>query len=180
MRYKGLILLLSGLLLGILLGLLIFRSSPLNNSTTGARRLPPTIGSPVKDFQLYTLDTELVSLKDNLFQPVVINFWATWCGPCKEEMPLLEKLSKQYSNQVTFIGVNSGEDQDTVKQFLAKQDINFLILLDQAGNVTDDYFVKNFPMTFFVDKDGILQVQQIGLLTDEKARQYLKAIGVEP
>lgn len=180
MKYKGLILILSGLLVGVLLGALVFFSGPNNYRPASNRRLPPTIGSPVKGFQLHSPAETPFSLSDFRGKPVVINFWATWCTPCKEEMPLLEEFYNRYPNQMVIIGINSGEDKATVDQFLGSQKITFPILLDLDGNVSDEYFVKNFPMTFFIDKDGILRAQHIGMLTEDRLHVYLRTIGVEP
>ncbi len=144
------------------------------------RPLPPTVGSPVPDFELTGADGALESLSSSRGKQVIINFWATWCPPCKEEMPLLEQYGKKYAGTLVILGVNSGEEPDVVRPVIDKMGITFPILLDQSGNVTDLYYVKDFPYTFFVDETGILRGQHIGLLSEERLVRYLKTIGIEP
>lgn len=144
------------------------------------RPLPPTIGSAVPDFKLASTDGTLQSLSSYRGKQVIINFWATWCPPCKEEMPLLELYGQKYAETLVILGVNSGEEPDVVRPVIEKMGITFPILLDQAGNVTDLYYVKDFPYTFFIDEAGILRGQHIGLLSEERLVRYLKTIGIEP
>jgi thiol-disulfide isomerase/thioredoxin len=169
--------LLGGLVLGLALGAVVLLM-PNRTPAETARVLPPTVGSPVADFSLDTLDGRRVSLAGWKGRPVLINFWATWCPPCREEMPLLEQVAKRYPNLVV-AGVNAGESQDLVAPFVDEFGITFPILLDSAEDVTNRYFVHSFPATFFVDADGVLRAQHIGLLTEDVLSRYLIAIGVE-
>jgi thiol-disulfide isomerase/thioredoxin len=173
---------LGGFLLGGLFGFYLLRE----NAQTGARgssavqALPPTVGSLAPEFTLYDLDGGSRALSSFKGRPVVINFWATWCPPCKEEMPLFERYSRKYAGELVFLGIDSAEKAEIVRPFVAKMDITFPILLDQSGMVSDLYFVKDFPYTFFVDENGTLRGQHIGLMTEEKLVKYLDTIGIEP
>ena len=179
--WKGGLLLLGGLVLGVLFGIIIFYNGMAGSSSSaGSRFLPPTVGSPAPDFSLPRLGAAEQRLSDLRGTPVVINFWATWCPPCVEEMPLLDQAAAKYSGKMVVLGVNSGEGADLVQPFLDKYDITFPILLDQTERVTDLYYVRNFPVTFFVDADGVLRAQHIGILREDMLSRYLSTIGIEP
>lgn len=178
-KLKGIAFLLVGLLVGGILGALVLLGGPAGNAS-GSRRLPPTVGSPVKDFQLDTLDGSTLRLSDLQGKSVVINFWATWCAPCKEEMPLLNQYAEKYAGQMTVLGVNFGETEEQIEGFLVETPVTFPILLDATNAVTDDYYVRSFPMTFFVDAEGVLRAQHLGMLSEALLARYLKTIGIEP
>ncbi len=171
--------LLAGLLIGGVLGALVFWGGTARNAG-GDRRLPPSVGSPVKDFQLASPDGEAFQLAALQGKPVVINFWATWCAPCKEEMPLLSQYAEQYADRMVVLGVNSGETPQAVAPFLQENPVAFPILLDQTMQVSDLYYVRSFPMTFFVDAEGVLRAQHLGMLSESLLARYLETIGIEP
>lgn len=178
-KFKGIAFLLAGLVIGGILGALVLLGGPAGNAS-GSRRLPPTVGSPVKDFQLNAMDGDALKLSDLKGKPVVINFWATWCAPCREEMPLLNQYAEKYADRVTVLGVNSGESEQQIEAFLVETPVSFPILLDATNAVTDDYYVRSFPMTFFVDAEGVLRAQHLGMLSESLLARYLKTIGIEP
>jgi thiol-disulfide isomerase/thioredoxin len=132
------------------------------------------------DFSLEGLNRQKISLSDLQGKPVVLNFWATWCPPCREEMPLLASYSKLLEGKVNFIGVNYDEDAVTVQNFVTANKISFPIWLDLGGSVSDLYYVDSYPYTFFVDETGILRSQHIGQLNEDLLRKYLLTLGVEP
>jgi thiol-disulfide isomerase/thioredoxin len=173
--------LVGGLIFVALVGLVVLWISP-RSARTGQtyRSLPPTVGSPVPDFELTRLDGISQQLSKLKGTPVLINFWATWCAPCKEEMPMLERYSKQYAGKLVVLGVDSEEEINLVQPFIQGMEITFPILLDQSGSVSDRYFVKDFPYTFFVDQDGILRGQHLGLLSEDYLVRYLQTIGINP
>ena len=179
LKLKTGVFLLGGLILGALVGMLILRQDP-GESASKDRLLPPTVGTEVPDFELSTLGGSSLALNSIRGKPLVINFWTTWCGPCKEEMPLLEAYAQKYTGKLVVMGINSAENEETVQPYIDDMEISFPILLDKAGIVSDRYFVKNFPYTFFVDENGILRGQHIGLLSEERLMMYLKTIGIEP
>jgi thiol-disulfide isomerase/thioredoxin len=159
---------------------LLFARQDFDKNATRNRRLPPTVGSVVPDFELADTDGGLQTLSSYRGKRVLINFWATWCPPCKEEMPLLQQYGQKYAGTLVILGINSGEEPEIASPVIAEMGITFPILLDQAGEITDLYFVKDFPYTFFVDEAGILRGQHIGLLSEEQLVRYLKTIGIEP
>jgi cytochrome c biogenesis protein CcmG, thiol:disulfide interchange protein DsbE len=178
-RWKGALFLLGGLLAGVLLGLIVFFSGqPAVGADPADRRLPPAVGGPAQDFELPLLGGSTQKLSELRGKPVVINFWATWCGPCRDEMPLLERFAQEYAGQVVVLGVNSGEGESQVTPFVEELKITFPILLDLDEQVTNLYFVRNFPITFFVDAEGVVRAQHLGILREDLLLRYIETIGL--
>lgn len=182
MKWKGALILLGGLTLGLSLGFLVYVSGghPATGAGESVVSAPPTVGAMAPDFDLPLLNGGQKKLSSLRGKPVVINFWATWCLPCKEEMPLLEKYAAKYSDRLVVLGVNSGEAESLIQPYTSELGISFPILLDHDERVTDQYFVRNFPITFFVDGQGIIRGQSLGLLQENLLVRYLKTIGIEP
>jgi peroxiredoxin len=121
------------------------------------------VGDPSPDFELTTLDGSKARLSDFKGQPVVVNFWATWCGPCQSEMPAIQAAHDRYAkDNVNFLGVNVQESRDAAQFFMTSKSLAFPILLDIAGDVSRTYRVKSLPSTFFVDRQGVLREQFTG------------------
>lgn len=180
-KWKGAIFLLGGLLLGVGLGLVVYFSGQGGpTDAQGTRSRPPTVGSTAPDFSLPVLGGNTQVLSDLQGTPVLINFWATWCTPCKEEMPLLEEVSKQHDGELVVLGVNAGENEAQITPFLQEVKISFPILLDESEAVTDLYFVRNFPITFFIDDAGVIRAMHLGTLQENQINRYLATIGINP
>jgi peroxiredoxin len=110
---------------------------------------------PAPDFTLTSRDGQAVSLSDLKGQVVMINFWATWCGPCRKEMPLLEQLYQRYERLgFTLLGVNVEEKGTDAESFLKETPVTFPILFDPANNVSKLYNVSAMPSTVIVDRAG--------------------------
>ena len=168
---------LAGLGLGLALGAAIFFSGP-RSGDRAERSLPPSVGSTVANFQLRGLNGETVQLADLRGKPVVINFWATWCPPCIEEMPLLEATAQRYSDRLVVVGVDYAEDAQTVQAFVDTFGITFPIALDSDGAASAQYYVRSYPTTFFVDAEGVLRAQHLGALSNELMNTYLGTVGI--
>jgi peroxiredoxin len=107
------------------------------------------------DFTLQSRDGKQVSLSDFRGDVVMINFWATWCGPCRQEMPHLEALHQRYSDLgFTLLGVNVEENSRLSDEFLAETPVSFSILFDPKNGVSDLYDVVAMPSTVLVDREG--------------------------
>lgn len=181
MRAFGKFFILGGIVLVVLalIGLFLLRGAG-DRPAAANRQLPPTVGTTLPDFELIGIDDTVHLLSDYQGKKVIINFWATWCPPCVEEMPLLQAYAQKYTGELVVLGVNSMETLDNVRPFIEEMGITFPILLDEAGLVSDRYFVKDYPYTFFVDESGVLRAQHIGLLSEERLVRYLRTIGLEP
>lgn len=109
------------------------------------------------NFELKTLEGKTVSLEELKGQVVMINFWASWCGPCRQEMPALSEIYNDYHKAgFTLLGVNLDEDVGEAKKYLAKTPVSFPILHDGNGKVADLYKNTAMPSSYFVDKNGNL------------------------
>ena len=112
---------------------------------------------PAPDFDLKDPDGVPVRLSDFRGKPLIVNFWATWCPPCREEMPSMQRAHTAVSNEgIGLIAINVGEDADTVAQFLADARVDFPLPIDETSMVVTSYPVRGLPTTFVVDPDGRL------------------------
>lgn len=129
----------------------------------------PETGEVAADFRLEDLDGNSVALSDFSGSPVLLNFWASWCTPCRDEMPLLETVyndSKWRETGLVVLTINVGESRPTVKDFVEEFGISFSVLLDTERNVFRQYFVRGVPTTYFIDTKGIIQHVTIGAFAD--------------
>jgi peroxiredoxin/outer membrane lipoprotein-sorting protein len=111
-------------------------------------------GQPAPEFSLQSLDGKIYNLSDLKGKVVLIDFWATWCGPCREELPSIEKLHKEFSDKgLVVLGIND-EDKEKVQQFVNQQKLTFPTLLDSGGAVARTYKVNAIPRVILIDKDG--------------------------
>ncbi|MXZ80296.1 MAG: TlpA family protein disulfide reductase [Gammaproteobacteria bacterium] len=117
----------------------------------------PERPAEVSDFVLDDLDGNPVRLSDFRGRAVLINFWATWCGPCVEELPTLEGLRRHFQDRpFSVIAINLGEDAQTVRDFLDTNalKLNMILLIDEGGTVAETYCVRGLPATLLIDRDG--------------------------
>jgi DsbE subfamily thiol:disulfide oxidoreductase len=127
-----------------------------------------------KNFSLPSLDgNEKIDLKDFKGEPIVINFWASWCGPCREEMPFLQKTWNEYKDKgIVFLGINVLDEEKNAKDFLNSFGISYINLKDSNGETANSYSVVALPATFFIDKQGKIVRRNYGAFvgsTNEKS-----------
>jgi len=126
----------------------------------GMAQVPPKVAP---EFTLPTVDGEQVSLDEYRGKVVFLNFWATWCIPCREEMPALERLYQAYQAQgFAVISIDLKETADQVKAFFQKHALTFPALLDQNGAVFRDYLVAGMPTTYLISRDGMILARGVG------------------
>ncbi|GGJ85118.1 thiol:disulfide interchange protein [Deinococcus aquiradiocola] len=140
----------------------------------------PLVGKAAPDFTLQTIDGGRVSLASLKGRPVVLNFWASWCVPCRDEAPLLRDLSeKQSANGLAVVGVVfSDKDLKSVRSFVQEYALAYPSLLDPNLNTAITYGVSGVPETFFIDKGGMVRGYDQGGLTRERLQAGLTKIGV--
>jgi len=128
-------------------------------------------GALAPDFRLLDLEGRPHRLSE-IDGPIVLNFWASWCEPCIEEMPEFELVSQEASGRVTFIGVNDGESLETAREFAYEvTDVSYLVLLDPTKSMTDGpYPLVGRPTTFFIGADGIIKELRVGIVNLETLR----------
>ncbi len=139
---------------------------------------PTRIGSAAPDFVVQDSDRK-VALHDFKGQTVVLNFWATWCAPCVEEMPSLIQMSKNVKDKnVTVIGVSIDVDETAYKNFLQKHGVTFLTVRDPEQKSSSLYGTTGWPETFIIDKDGVLRRKFVGPVdwSDPQITQYLTSL----
>lgn len=136
------------------------------------------IGNTAPDFSLTTLDNETVKLSQFRGKPVLINFWATWCPPCREELPLLVKTHQANKDRLVILGVDMDKAEDTgiVRDRVREVGIEYLTLLDPKNEVTNRYQVRAYPTTLFLDKNGVIQRITVGQLTEDTLKAALERI----
>ena len=123
----------------------------------------PQVGKQAPDFQLPSLEGQSVSLSDFQGKPILLNFWATWCGPCRQEMPLLQAIFEEQSdNGLVMLAINIGEPAPAVNNFMRNGNYSFPVLLDTERDVAQDYNIRAIPTTFFIDEDGVIQEIKVG------------------
>lgn len=144
-------------------GLLLFFRSP--RHTTGLE-----IGRPAPEFELPDLSGQAVSLTQYQGKIVLLDFWATWCGPCRLSMPVLEDLQKEYSSDLVLLAVNLQEPLDDVRQYVTEQHIGSRVLLDEDGKVGMIYGSESIPMQVLIDQKGIVRDVQLGFSPSLGAR----------
>ncbi len=133
-----------------------------------------TAGETAPPFILEGLDGETHSLQSYRGKRVILNFWATWCAPCRLEMPLLQAAHTRLEKSgVIVVGVNQAEDVATIRKYVKELNLTFPVLLDSVQSVSQDYQVFGLPTTFFIDSQGRLQDENLGPLTEETLQGYL-------
>ena len=137
--------------------------SPTPQPTQGTR-----VGNLAPDFELPNLNGQSVSLSDFRGKPVLVNFWASWCGPCRFEMPFIQEIYEGWSDKgLVVLAIDMGESPSTVKDFIQSHNFSFPVLLDTNQDVALQYNIRAIPATFFIDKDGIIQGTKVGAFSSK-------------
>jgi len=176
--------LLGGILLGLGIGIVIFYgflkddSVPkTSNLTQGSAPQPvPSLDAPAPDFELSTLSGESIQLEDYRGKVVLLNFWATWCAPCRLEMPALQEHFEEHDGKLAVVAINNAENPEDVRNFVEELDLTFDVLLDPEAEVQRLYQVRGYPTSFLVDADGVIRIQHIGLMTEGQLDSYLQEL----
>ncbi|WAA11050.1 redoxin domain-containing protein [Fervidibacillus albus] len=138
------------------------------------------IGEKAPEFVLETLNGETLALKDLRGKTVLLNFWASWCPPCREEMPDMQKVYEQFKDEnIEIVAVNLTYGRETVekaKNFQQELNLTFPIPLDKKAEVTKLYQIIPIPASYFIDRDGIIRDTKIGPMTEDEIIEKLEKI----
>jgi thiol-disulfide isomerase/thioredoxin len=131
-----------------------------NDEGLPTKLLPKDEKNRIVDFTLTDAATGTpVHLSSELKNgPVVFSFWATWCGPCREELPELEKLSKKYAGRIKFLGVNSSDGPKSITEFERANQLSLQMLSDSRGTVSTQYAVNSIPQLYVADRNGYIRL----------------------
>ncbi len=128
------------------------------------------------DFTLKSLDGGNLRLEEYRGQVVLINFWASWCGPCRQEMPLLDRLHHRYEDTgFAVLGINVEGDSDSAQEIVDKTKVTFPILIDVGQKVSELYNLEAMPSTVVVDRDGIIRYIHLGYKPGDEAK-YVEVV----
>lgn len=175
-----------GIFLGLGFGILIFfgimrresapRVSELTQGSSSIRL--PTLNAPAPNFELKDISDEIHSLDEYRGKPVLLNFWATWCAPCRIEMPVFQNSFEDHEGDLSVITINNSESKEDVQAFVDELGLTFDFLLDPEAEIQQLYQISGYPTTFIIDSDGVIRVRHIGLITDDQLDRYLSDIGL--
>lgn len=139
-------------------------------------------GAKVPSFALPDMKGEKVSLDDFKGQIVILNFWATWCPPCRQEMPEFNKMDAELkkSGEAVFLAINltdgRRETKSKVSQFMASNKYGFRVLLDSEGDAADIFSIRGIPTTVVIDRSGVIREQIVGATTRDRVMSVVKSI----
>ncbi len=137
----------------------------------------PVKGQPAPNFGFRYPDGKSYTLADFRGRPVIVNFWATWCPPCRREMPGLVKAYEAHKDEgLVILEVDVGETPDRVAPFVEEYGMTMPVILDERQEITRLYRTDSFPTSFFIDKDGVIQVRWVGYLPEEQLALNLQTI----
>lgn len=170
--YKLLIVLaVAGLILALVaIGLLLMQGSAKNEFAGNSLETM----EPAPSFALALLDGKSFQFHDYKGKPVLINFFASWCLPCREEMPVLEKIVREYQSKgVVFLGIAVDDTEDKMKEFIKRYDVTFPVGLDKTAEIQKAFGLYGIPTTYFIDKRGVISYFHSGVVTEELLQHEL-------
>ncbi len=129
------------------------------------------------DFTLSDMEGMQVTLSSLLHEtPAVLDFWATWCGPCRISMPHLDNLRKQYEGKVNFLAINLDQNPSVVRPFVEQAGYGLQVLLDTDGRVAAQYGVRGIPTTYLIDKEGSVAYHYMGAGTEKSLEKAIQSV----
>lgn len=157
-----------------LVGFLIFGLLRSNNGTATT-----TAPKPAPVFELKSYDNRVISSEAFMGKPWVLNFWASWCIPCREEAPLISRYAQKYQNQAAFVGITLNDRPEDARAFIQKYQLSFPSLIDPNTQTGIAYGVSGVPETFFIDAKGQIVAHKQGPLMEAELQDFLRLLAVK-
>lgn len=154
---------------------LIFCLALLACSLTGSGA---NINAPAPDFNLNTVGGRPVQLSQFKGRAVMVNFWATWCGPCRAELPLMQNRFEAHFPNLVVLAIEEGSTKNEIYKVMKETGVNFLVLQGN-DNVLSQYGISAFPTTYLIDPQGIIRFHHVGQLSASQLDRALKELGLE-
>lgn len=155
------------LVVGLLVGILVYQFLPKIKSQA-------KVDSSV-DFKLESVDGKEYSISDFKGKKIILNFFATWCPPCRAEIPDFEKFHKD-NKDVVLIGINIQEDREKVKEFLEEMGVSYIVLLDRDGKIASAFGIEGIPTTFLLDENGRIVAKNVGMMTYDGLTKFVEQV----
>ena len=172
MLAAALVLILGGL--GTLIWMSLKTAEPAATSNSYGAPALAQKGGTVTDFSLGSLDGSQIALADYEGEVIIMNFWATWCPPCRAEMPGINRFYEAHQAEgLVVLAINAQEDAATVRPFIQANNFSFPVLLDLQGRVASQYSTRSFPTTFIIDRDGVIQHVQTGKISERELEKIV-------
>jgi thiol-disulfide isomerase/thioredoxin len=136
-------------------------------------------GKAAADFKLKAVDGTEYALRDLRGKVVLLDFWATWCAPCRKELPMLEKIHREFGDQgLVLLGMDVGEDSETLGQFLRETKLSYPVVLTAAGETDRNYSVTAYPTVVLLDREGKIVLYHVGAGSEKDLRANLASLGL--
>ncbi|MFQ5933485.1 MAG: TlpA family protein disulfide reductase [Dehalococcoidia bacterium] len=163
------------LALGALVGIMAWGMTH-QDSVTSKSGLTRT-GKPAPYFEIAAFSGETLRLSDFAGVPLVLNFWASWCVPCRTEAPVLEQAWRRFKEEgVTFVGINIQDFEGDARAFIGEFDVTYPNGIDRTGLTTIDYGVGGIPVTFFIDREGVVTRRLVGAVREAQITLWVEEL----
>jgi thiol-disulfide isomerase/thioredoxin len=149
----------------------------LGTSTATGRSGKELVGKKTPFFVAPMVGGKLISLEDYKDRPVVLNFWASWCPPCRDETPGMERVWRKYKDEgVIILGINVQDGEKEAKRYISEFGVTFFNALDLDGHITVDYGVTGLPVTFFINEEGFVIGRWVGSISESKLDSWVSGL----
>ena len=163
------------LLAMLIAGFTIFLAIGVMGTTTATSRSgKELVGKKAPSFVAPKVGGQLVSLENYKNKPLVLNFWASWCPPCRDETPGMERIWRKYEDQgVVILGINVQDGEKEAERYISEFGVTFSNALDLDGSITVDYGVTGLPVTFFIDNDSVVKGRWVGSISEDRLDNWV-------
>lgn len=145
-----------------------------NNIDTSTNNITNSSTSEIMDFSLKDINGNNINISDYKGKKVFVNFWATWCPPCNQEIPYINQISKENQDEIKVITVNLGEEKDTVQKYIKQKGYDMTVLLDSNGDVADTYMIYSIPTSYLLDTNGNIVDKHTGTMSMEELKKFME------